>query len=160
MAGTTKIKDYDLMQHQYMTANLFAILCKLENVEYNLEVFQAVLNHDLMETATRCDLPWPVKRLNDETSKAWDLIEEEVAKSNPHLSDYTDENFKLKMTEEQRAICKIADYLDLYYYVVREAELGNKTKEITEVIDNCEYLMPDICNKFGFSKTLEFIRSI
>jgi len=150
MSGTMKHRPYNLLEHQFMVAVLFRMFASRENVAYDMQVFDLVLNHDAVESITS-DLVYPVKNASNKTRECWDIIEEEVLKSHPALERYSDKNLKEGMTESQRNLFKACDYLDLWIFLKEEIALGNTSRDIVEMLENCERLIPkgfESINKF------------
>lgn len=157
LTGIYTHKSYDLMQHQFVVCNLFMYFAEKENINYTLNELKLVLNHDLVETATRCDLPYTIKNLNKVTKRAWEVIEEEVVNVSPELKPYSDKAIKEGLNEKQFALFKVCDYLDLIIFIKQEMSLGNNTKRIIEVHNNCLKLIPDICKRHKFDNILKFM---
>ena len=51
------------------------------------------------------------------------------------------------MTEEQRILFKVCDYLDLWIFCKQEEALGNTTIGNKTVIDNCKKLIYGLCGQ-------------
>ena len=141
MSGTIKHRPYSLLEHQYMVAVLFRIFASRENVAYDMQVFDLILNHDNLEAVTG-DLVYPVKNASNKTRECWDTIEEEILKLHPVLERYSDNNLREGMTELQRNLFKACDYLDLWIFLKEEIALGNASRDIVEMLGNCERLIP------------------
>lgn len=149
-------RRYDLMQHQWMVGMLFRYFASLEDVSYDINVWEIVLKHDMLESVSM-DLPYPVKTLNKRTEQAWSLIEKEIVFENSKLSRYSDKNIKEGMTDRQFALFKVCDYLDLFLFIKEEMSYGNNCKEIIEVEQNCFNIFDSIFEKFSFPKIKKFI---
>ncbi len=156
MTGVYTHKSYDLMHHQFIVGNLFIHFAELEGVEFDVEHLKIVFNHDLVETATRCDLPHPIKNLNAITRRAWEVIEEEVINVNPALAKYSDKAIKSGLNKKQHALFKACDYLDLLIFIMQERALGNNAKRIIEVLDKSFELLGKICDEHGFKTMYKF----
>jgi len=141
MSGSIKHRSYNLLEHQFMVAVLFRMFAAKEDVAYNMQVFDLVLNHDNLEAITG-DLVYPVKNASGKTRLAWEIIEKEIVAIHPKLERYSDENIKEGMTELQRKLFKACDYLDLWIFLKEEVALGNSSKDILGMISNCERLIP------------------
>ena len=153
LAQGYKNRSYNLLEHSYMVAMLFRHFASLEDVPYDMNVFDLVLHHDVVEVIS-ADLPWPIKNFNDKTKEAWNIIEEEVIKKHFQLEKYSDENLKKGMTTLQYSLFKACDILDLYIFVKEEISLGNKAVFIKEVEKNCQ----EILGSLEFPKIKKFIQ--
>jgi len=149
-------RQYNLMEHQYMCGILFRRFASIEDVAYDINTLDLVLNHDMVESISH-DLPWTVKKLSKTTERAWEEIEDEIIKQNFQFEKYSDVNIKSGMTDIQFLLFKVVDYADLYFFIVEEIALGNHSKDILEVKQNCEHLIPELCSKGNFSKILNII---
>lgn len=127
-----KIRSYNLLEHSFMVAVLFSKFANKEDIPYDMQVFKLVLHHDIIETITG-DLPYPVKNLNRMTEDAWDLIEKEVAISNPRFNAYTDIRIENEMSPLQYKLFKACDMLELWIFVKEEQALGNGSIEMEKV---------------------------
>ena len=129
-------QSYNLMSHQWMTGMLFKHFASLEDVPYDINAWDIVLKHDLLETIST-DLPWPIKNFNDKTKDSWGIIENELISKHFQLEKYSDENIKKSLNERQYALFKVVDVLDLWIFVKEEISIGNNSKQIKEVEENC-----------------------
>ena len=143
------------MSHQFMVAALFRHFAITEGIEYDLEVFDLVFHHDMLEVETT-DLIYPVKGYSKATKEAWSVIESEVLKSHFQLKQFSDENIKAKLNDEQHRMFKACDVLDLWIFCKEEQAIGNKSIGIHEVIGRCEEL---IYVKFHFDSVIEFMEN-
>jgi 5'-deoxynucleotidase YfbR-like HD superfamily hydrolase len=159
MSGRFIHRSYDLTQHQWLVGMLFRHFALLDDVSHDINVWDIVLKHDIVETATMCDLIWPVKNLNEKTKEAWEVIEDEVLQINPQLERYSDKAMKEGMTSRQFALFKACDYLELLVFCKEEQAFGNQTKEIVEVIYNCECLIKKYCQEFNFVNLQKFVEN-
>jgi len=141
MSGTMKHRPYNILEHQFMVAVLFRMFASKEDVAYDMQVFDLVLNHDFLESISG-DIVQPTKNASNKTKLAWEIIERELVAIHPKLERYSDENIKGRMTELQRKLFKACDYLDLWIFLKEEAALGNSSKDILDMISNCERLIP------------------
>lgn len=137
MAGKPKLRSYNLVEHSFFVTSMFIELCRREDIEVHMEDVKKVMNHDLVETLTG-DLLYPAKNLNEETSKAWEYIEDSIVKENPEFIPYTDKKIRKGFSEKKWMLFKAADLLDLWIFCKEEQVLGNNAKEIQEIINNCE----------------------
>lgn len=155
LQGSFKHRTYNLLEHQYMVAVLFRHFALTESIEYDLEVFDMVMHHDILEAETT-DLIYTVKNINQATKSAWEIIEGEVLAKNFQLKEFTDEKFKEKMTAEQHRMFKACDILDLWIFCKEEQAIGNKSIGIHEVIGRCEEL---VYGRFKFDSVIEFMEN-
>ncbi len=139
LSGTTKLRSYNLAEHSYFVTLLFQDFAKLEGIDYNIDVLEAVLKHDFLEVLT-ADLPYHVKNHSEETQKAWATIENAVAEAkrdefaSPLMSD---SEIRSILNEEQFILMKACDILELLLFCLEEWTLGNKTKALRVVLNNC-----------------------
>ena len=140
MSTHPMLRNYNLLEHQYMVLVLFKYFAEKENIPYDLQVLDLVMNHDLLETVTS-DLPYPVKNLNKKTQASWNVIEQEIIVANPVLSKYSDAYMKAKLTPIQFSLFKVCDLLDLWIFLMEEEGLGNHSTAVQEVIETCERLV-------------------
>lgn len=148
------LRPYNLLEHQYIVGMLFRKFASEEDVSYDINVWDIVLNHDILEVVTT-DLPWPIKNFNSKTKESWEVIENEILESNFQLQKYSDENIKSNLNPRQFALFKACDTLDLFIFCKEEQELGNNSKDIKEVISNCFKIMDSL--KFKFPKIIKFM---
>lgn len=149
-------RNYNLMSHQWMTGMLFRHFASLEDVPYDINVWDIVLNHDILETIST-DLPWPIKNFSDKTKDAWSVIENELINKHFQLLKYSDENIKKSLNARQFALFKMCDILDLWLFVKEEISIGNNSKQIKEVEENCYKIFDSI--EFKFHNIIKFIES-
>lgn len=140
-------RPYNLLEHQYLTTVLFRHFASLEDVPYDMNVLDLVMNHDCVESETS-DLPWDIKNFSEETKKCWNIIEKEVCKKHFQLNRYSDENLKSGMTKLQHDLFKAVDTLDLMIFVSEEINLGNNTVAIRNVLHNCYEILNKIESQF------------
>lgn len=155
--GVYTQRDYNLMEHQWMVGVLFRQFASLEDVSYDINVWDIILKHDLVETITM-DLPWPVKNFNNETKEAWETIEKEIGKEHFQFEQYSDESIKSNLNPRQFALFKACDTLDLLIFVKEEIEFGNDSKEMLEVERNCLKILGSL--EFKFPKIYKFIQTL
>lgn len=144
--GTHLHRNYNLAEHQYGVGMLFRHFCRCEDIPYDLEVYDAVLHHDIVEVETT-DLLWHIKNQNEATKAAWAIIENEVVNKHFPLKPFSDESLKKTMNSIQHKMFKVCDYLELWLFCKEEVRLGNKNPEILIIIDNCEGM---ILGRFEF----------
>ncbi len=152
LSGHSKLRSYNLLEHSFMVTALFKEFCKLESIDYDLEVLDAVMNHDLLESETG-DLIYPVKNLNEVTKNSWETIEREVTIKYTELAKYTDENIHKRLNQIQLNMLKACDLLELWIFCMEERDMGNKT--LVEVEMTCQRLI----SKFDFRSILLFMRN-
>lgn len=151
LPNTPHHRGYNLLEHGFVVGMLFRWFAAEEDVAYDINVFEKVLLHDFVESVTG-DLNYCVKKFNDKTEAAWDVIEQEICDSDPVLRPYSDRALKEAMTDIQYCLFKMCDYLDLWIFCVNEIKLGNKVEKLIECKSNCERLMEKISDgwkKFG-----------
>lgn len=141
-------RPYNLIEHQWMTGILFKHFAELEEIPFDMKVFDLVLKHDSLESETS-DLPFPIKNFSHKTKEAWNIIESEVITKNYELERYSDENIKKGMTPVQFDLFKACDILDLLIFVREEISIGNKSKDILHVEENCIKILDSIETKFN-----------
>jgi len=135
-----KFREYNLLEHQYMTAMLFKQFASIEDIAYTMVEFEEILCHDVLETITT-DLSYEVKNLSAETKRCWNKIEEEVIENNPILSKFSDKSIKECLTKEQYKMFKCCDLLDLWMFCKEEQVIGNSHRDIKRVVATCEKLI-------------------
>lgn len=140
-------RSYNLLEHCYMTAMLFKHFASLEDVPYDMDVFDIILHHDVVEVETT-DLPHPIKNFSPKVKEAWEEIENEVTKRHHQLNRYSDKNIKLGLTQRQFDLFKVCDTIDLLIFVREEIAIGNRTKDILEVEKNCLSILDNIQTYF------------
>lgn len=139
LSGTSKLRSYNLAEHSYFVALLFQDFAKIEGIEYDIEVLEAVLKHDFLEVLT-VDLPYHVKNHSKETQEAWETIENTIVKARKDEFAFplmSDEDIHSILNKEQFILMKACDILELLLFCLEEWSLGNKTKALRVVIDNC-----------------------
>ena len=136
LAGSKKIRSYNLAEHSYFVALLFQELAKAFGVEYDVDVLSAVLRHDFMEVFTT-DLPYQVKNLNEETKTAWDIIEYEARKQAGDMDQFlfTDNGLMSILNPEQYLLLKECDLLELALFCKEEMEMGNTSQDMKVVLE-------------------------
>lgn len=158
LQGKRKILKYDLMQHQWMTANLFIYFASLEDVSYTANELRLIMNHDILETITN-DLPYTVKNFSEETRSYWGNIEDCIVGDikNCYLRQFTDQSIKEHLTPRQYALFKCCDLLDLYLFVEEEACLGNVSRDLAEVKCKCEEIINKLAQENHFYNISKYI---
>lgn len=94
-----------------------AMLCFAMSEKPSLDLIMAALSHDLGEQVIG-DIPSPTKRALGSGMERIDAMEE-----NALLDQGLD--FHKRLTEEEKAILRVADCLDGMLFCIREAQLGN-----------------------------------
>lgn len=155
--GAYTHRTYNLMEHQWNVGMLFRYFASIEDVPYDINVWDIVLKHDMGEVATSCDLPWTIKNFNQKTKEAWSVIENEMLKHHYFLEKYSDENIKNSLTELQFALFKACDTLDLFIFCKNEISLGNKSVDMLKAIENCLLIFDSL--KFQFPSINNFVNS-
>lgn len=153
LSGTPKLKGYDLAQHSYYVALLYLHFARKEEISVNVVILEKILKHDLLEIYTG-DLPWPAKNLNDMTQTSWMAIEDEISDTYPIAKPFTDSKIKQYLNEQQLKLFKVIDLLELWIFCKEEITLGNASKEVKHVEENCVNLM-----KGKFESVDKFIKN-
>jgi len=146
-----KHRSYNLMEHQYMVGMLFRHFALLEDVSYDINVWNIIFHHDIVETCT-LDLPYTVKNFNERVKQSWDKIEEELINKHFKLERYNDKNIKESLTPIQYSLFKACDILDLYIFTMEEISIGNNSKYMKEVESNCKKIINSLDFKFPHIK--------
>lgn len=154
LAGTRKIRSYNLAEHSYFVGLMFQDFADTFGIEYTTSTLGVVFRHDFMEVFTT-DLPYQVKNLNDITKSAWGTIEDQATRSHQAigvLGLYTDEEIKEFLNAEQLCLLKWCDMLELVLFCLEERAMGNNGRDISNVLENCE----NILNSDYFLKSYEW----
>lgn len=133
-------RSYNLLEHSYMVTMLFCHFAKLELIEYDTVVLEAIMHHDILETVTG-DLPWNVKNHNGETQSSWITIEEEAVKMKSGFDAYTDQNLQNVMNDKQYLLFKTCDMLDLWIFLQEERRLGNTALACFEIMERAKQII-------------------
>ena len=158
LTGTPKLRSYNLAEHSFFVALLFQEFAKIENIDYDVNVLNAVLKHDFLEVLT-ADLPYHVKNLSEETKEAWDVIENAVVEARrenfiaPLMSD---EDIHSALNDEQFLLMKSCDILELLIFCKEEYELGNHSKAILVVLNNCF----EIEKKYNIRSIVDYVERL
>lgn len=155
LATSYKIQSYNVLEHSYMVAVLFRYFASRDNVSYDINVLDAVLHHDILESVTG-DLIYTVKNMTDDTKGLWEAIEDEVVSKHFQLERYTDSKLREVMDERQYQLFKACDLLDLWIFLKNEIALGNKTKKILEYHSRCYMLL---VTDYNFTTINQFMES-
>ena len=108
---------------QTIAEHTFGMLMLVKQVtegqgEYGLQsratLYEAILHHDLPELMTG-DVPAPIKRVHPELGPLMDSIEQDLY---PLYRDYT-------LTQEESALLKWADRMELVLWCLEEFRMGN-----------------------------------
>lgn len=145
LPNTPHHRGYNLLEHGLVVGMLFRWFASEEDVPYDINVFDKVLLHDYVESVTG-DLNACVKKFNNKTQVAWDIIEQEICDNDPVLSPYSDKNIKGYLTDEQYRLFKMCDTLDLWIFCRNEISLGNGSKKLRKCLDNCQKLLEKYSN--------------
>lgn len=141
LAGSFKHRNYDLTNHSFFVMQFFVMIAEEEGIPFTAKDLILTSRHDFVETITG-DLLYPVKNLSKTTKDCWRAIEIEVSTKYPILREYTDRNLENGFSHPGLySIMKAADILDLWIFCNEERNMGNKTKNLTRVIDECEKLL-------------------
>ena len=142
LAGTPKLRSYTLAEHCFHTGIAFARFAKIEKIEYDINVLEAVLSHDILEVFTG-DLIYTAKNLNESTKACWSAIEDQVANAVEGLDDYTDSSIEAVMTEQQHTLFKACDLFELHAFLQEEFKMGNRDPNVMRIISTCSKLLID-----------------
>lgn len=153
LPNTPHHRGYNLLEHGLVVGMLFRWFASEENVAYDINVFDKVLLHDFVESVTG-DLNACVKKFNDKTAKAWDVIEFEICHGNPVLAPYSDQEIKKFMTDQQYRLFKMCDYLDLWIFCRNEMALGNRAQKLVKCLSNCEKLLAHYSHEWTEFKSI------
>lgn len=150
--GKFKTRGYNLLEHSYMVAMLFKNFAYIEDISYDMQVFDKILHHDIVEVVT-ADLPWDVKNFSEITKNSWENIEKELISECKFLNRYTDDNFQF--TESQYKLFKACDVLDLWIFLKEESSYGNKSNDVIEILDRCKTMLNE---KYNFTSILTYMK--
>lgn len=142
LAGTRKIRSYNLAEHSYFVGLLFQDLADMLGIKYSVDTLRVVMRHDFMEVFTT-DLPYQVKNQNAITKRAWAEIESEAyckAHNKGIRNVFSDKDIENTLTPEQYYLLKWCDLLELALFCLEEQAMGNRGHDIRAVLDNCETL--------------------
>lgn len=154
LPNTPHHRGYNLLEHGLVVGMLFRWFASEEDVSYDINVFDKVLLHDYVESVTG-DLNACVKKFNDNTAAAWDIIEYEICYGDANLLPYSDEEIKKTMTDLQYRLFKTCDYLDLWIFCKNEQVLGNTSKKLLTCIINCEQLLEKYTDDWKLFKSVQ-----
>jgi 5'-deoxynucleotidase YfbR-like HD superfamily hydrolase len=110
-------------RHQTIAEHTFGMLMLVKQVtedqgEYGMQarcqIYEAIMHHDLPELMTG-DVPAPIKRVHPELGPLMDSIEQDLY---PLYREYT-------LTQEEAALLKWADRMELVLWCLEEFRLGN-----------------------------------
>jgi len=152
-----KNRPYNLLEHSYMVTVLFRRFASIEDVPYDMNVLDIVMNHDAVESVTT-DLPWDIKNFSDKTKSAWSEIEKELISVHFQLEKYSDDNIKNSLNKRQHDLFKTCDVLDLLIFVKEEIDIGNNSDYIKKVYSNCLILLENIDSQFP--KIKQYIKTL
>lgn len=136
LAGSPKLRSYNLAEHSFFVGLLFTQLCDANEIGYSADILKTVLLHDFVEVLTT-DLPYPIKNLNEVTQGAWALIEDQAVSNFKHrheIEHLTDAGIRASLTEVQFELFKIADMLELWIFCKEEQQLGNHSPQIDNIV--------------------------
>jgi 5'-deoxynucleotidase YfbR-like HD superfamily hydrolase len=140
LAGSPKLRSYNLAEHSYFVTALFIEFAKREGLSLSVESIEAVLNHDVVETIT-ADLPYMAKNHSSATKEAWAAIEDELVGYHSNLSRFTDEGLKETLPVTEYQLFKMVDILELWIFCKEEVALGNVSEAIFKVLRKCEEII-------------------
>lgn len=140
LAGTPKIRSYNLAEHSYFVATLFLEFAAREDMHVGMNSIKKVLNHDIVETIT-ADLPYMAKNYSAATKNAWATIEQQLSTYHGRLRDFTDDALGSDLTAKEYALFKTVDLLELWIFCVEEHALGNISTSLHSVTKKCYELI-------------------
>lgn len=156
LSGVPHHRGYNLLEHGMVVGMLFRWFASEEDIAYDITIFDKVLLHDIAESITG-DCPYPVKNFDSETAYFWDKLETHICGADSFLKNYTDAAFKEAFSPMQFKLFKICDYLDLWIFCKQEVAMGNTSKGLIGVIENCERLIDKI-SEGGFKSVKKFMK--
>jgi hypothetical protein len=118
-----------------------------------LENYQKIEDLNQRRFLTYCNMA--VKKFNENTAAAWDIIEYEICHGDVNLLPYSDEEIKKTMTDLQYRLFKTCDYLDLWIFCKNEQALGNTSKKLLTCITNCEQLLEKYTDGWKLFKSVQ-----
>lgn len=162
LAGTRKLRSYNLAEHSYFVGLMFQELADHFGIEYTTETLRVIFRHDFMEVFTT-DLPSQVKNLNEATKMAWDTIEAQALGS--HFCKgvnnlFSDEEMKARLTPEQFCLLKWCDTLELVLFCLEEKAMGNGGRDIQAVLENCNRIFSSDYYSESYDWNKELLRLI
>lgn len=137
-SGTRLSRPYTLDSHGAFVADLYYLFATRTGFEPTAKQLFYILNHDIMETETG-DLLYPAKNLNPKVADAWDSIEAAIAETDETL--ITDVELSEKFTENEYALFKACDMLELWITCVEEARMGNNTLALRQIIATAQKIL-------------------
>ncbi len=154
LTGTPKLRSYNLAEHSYFVGLLFMEFAEIEKIDYTKEDLSLVFRHDFLEVLS-ADLPYHVKNLSSSTKEAWEKIESEVVDSREKdfMYLFTDEEMKSYMKPSVHKLMKACDILELYLFCREDYLLGNHSKEIKIIMENCKSIEKD----YGFKSIIDYM---
>lgn len=157
LSGLKLIQKYSVAEHCYYTGILFEYFADKENIHIPRGLLDFVYRHDMLESLTG-DLLRPVKNISETSELAWKSIEYDVAEFF-NIKKYTDSwiNNDLHIFEKELVqLFKACDVLELFWFIKEEKDMGNNSKEINIVWNNCLDYLLDV-NKTPFKSIKQFI---
>lgn len=158
LAGTRKLRSYNLAEHSYFVGLMFQEFADTFEIEYTASTLGTVLKHDFMEVFT-ADLPYPVKNLNDVTKTAWCMIEEQVVKSDFTVGVtglFSDKDICKYLSSEQLCLLKWCDMLELVLFCLEEKAMGNIGYDLISVLKTCN----EVLNSEYFIKSYSWCKEL
>lgn len=135
--GKSLIQSYTVAEHCYYTGILFLMFAEREAIATTVKETIWVFQHDILESITG-DVLLPVKSYSPETKMNWDKIENELTSGRySYLNNFSDKNAKEFFSDEAWNLFKAIDLLELWIFCKEEQKLGNESKYLKVVIDNC-----------------------
>ena len=142
------LQTYSTAEHCYYAGILFETIAGYEHIHITRDEIYFVYRHDIVETITG-DILLPVKIHSEAVKDKWESIEETIVNDRyPYLELFVDKNINLHFSPEAWNLFKACDLYELYLFCEEEIELGNMTKGIWTVIQNCRNLLPEFNIRF------------
>lgn len=133
-------RGYNLLEHSFMVTVLFRHFANLEDISYDMQVLDRVMNHDIVETVTG-DFPYDAKNMNRETKELWEQLELQVVRMHLTFDRYTDRALMDVFTFQQYELFKACDLLDLWIFIREEQEMGNRSEMLDHIATKCVNLI-------------------
>lgn len=135
LSGKYLIQKYSVAEHCYYTGILFEHFAKLEDINITLIETDFVYRHDMLEAITG-DIQRPAKTHNKTINKCWETIEEQLS-FEFGIVRYLDSFADIHFSKVPLKLFKACDLLELYLFCHEEYNLGNQSKDILTVLNNC-----------------------
>jgi len=154
LSGMNLIQTYSVAEHCYYTGLLFETIAKMEGLIPTMEEITYVYTHDILESVTG-DILRPAKSYTPNTESHWKEIEKEIVNGNDytHLKEFEEETVKIKsFSPISWELFMYCDVLELWLFCEEEDRLGNRTKQLQTVRQNCLMYIRDEMENFPSSE--------